>query len=65
MSTRDPEPGTINIMFRPSPKGSVWIEELRRKHDVKRTDVVREALAIASLHQPDLEQRLRMLKEKF
>lgn len=50
------------ILFRPTEKGFEWIEELRRKHDVHRTDVVKQALTIAAMHQPELEKRLAAMK---
>lgn len=65
MNQKNPNRGDIAILYRPTISGGEWIEDLRDKHNVKRTDVIRQALAIAAQHQPELERRLASLKSEF
>lgn len=47
---------------RVSENGLRWVDEVRRRHDVSRSDVIREALALAARHSDEFDRRLAKIK---
>lgn len=54
-----------NVPVRLSQTGMEWVDETRREHDVTRSDVIREALAVAAQHPEELSTRLKTIAKGF
>lgn len=58
MPLPDAQPAKEQVNVRLAERGREWLDDLAAEYHVTRTDVVRNALAVAKVHEKDLRKRL-------
>ena len=53
------------VQTRVTPSGLTWIDNLRKKFDISKSQVVRAAMVVASRHQEELETYLHEQAGRF
>lgn len=65
MSDSKPASRPNNVPVRLSDKGLEWVDKTKREYDVTRSDVIREALAVAAKHPDEMRSRLLVISVGF
>lgn len=65
MSEAKPKGRPYNIQVRLGEDGHAWLQRLRREYDLTRSDVAREAMAVAAKHEKELRARLDEIGNRF